>query len=98
MEMTGPGGMTEFNSAASPSLPLVSGVCVVGDDERINLARSAVTSFLRQTYPNFEVVIVCAAPTKTVLDNEWDTLREFQVDPVQYPTIGALRNLSLIHI
>lgn len=95
MDMTGPGGAMEFNSGDNPTLPLVSAICVVGEDERINLARSAVTSFLRQTYPNFEVVIVCAAPTKTVLDNEWDTLREFQVDPIQYPTIGALRNKGI---
>jgi hypothetical protein len=94
MGMIGPGGET-FNSAEITSPPLVTGIIVVGEDERINLARSAVTSFLRQTYPNFEVVIVCAAPTKTVLDNAWDTLREFHVDPVQYPTIGALRNKAI---
>ena len=95
MDMTGPGGAMEFNSGDNPTLPLVSAICVVGEDERINLARSAVTSFLRQTYPNFEVIIVCAAPSKTVLDSEWDTLREFQVDPIQYPTIGALRNKGI---
>lgn len=97
MVMTGPGGATteQFNSGEAPTLPKVSAICVVGEDERINLARSAVTSFLRQTYPNFEVIIVCAAPTRTVLDNEWDSLREFQVDPIQYPTIGALRNKGI---
>mgnify|MGYP001261007823 CR=1 FL=1 len=94
MGMVGPGEAT-FNSVENPSPPLVTGILVVGEDERINLARSAVTSFLRQTYPNFETVIVCAAPTKTVLDNTWDTLREFHVDPVQYPTIGALRNKAI---
>lgn len=95
MAMTGPGGATEFNSGENPTIPLVSAICIVGEDERINLARSAVTTFLRQTYPNFEIIIVCAAPTKTVLDNEWATLREFQVDPIQYPTIGALRNKGI---
>lgn len=95
MAMTGPSGSSEFSSVERPTVPFVSAICIVGEDERINLARSAVTSFLRQTYPNFEVIIVCAAPTKTVLDNEWETLREFQVDPVQYPTIGALRNKGI---
>ena len=76
-------------------VPLVTGIIVVADDERINLARSSVTSFLRQTYPNKEVVIVNAASNKSVLEQQWPTLREFRVDPVQYPTIGALRNKGI---
>ena len=58
-------------------VPLVTGIIVVADDERINLARSSVTSFLRQTYPNKEVVIVNAASNKSVLEQQWPTLREF---------------------
>lgn len=77
------------------SVPMVAGIIVVGDDERINLARSAVTSFLRQTYPNKEVVIVNAAPNKSVLEKQWPTLREFRVNPVDFPTIGALRNKAI---
>lgn len=82
------------HSAGQPT-PKVSAIMVVGEDERINLARSTVTSFLRQTYPNFEIVIVSASPTYAVLDNKWDRLKEFRVDPVQYPTIGALRNKAI---
>jgi len=83
------GGSTEHR------MPKVSAILVVGEDERINLARSTVTSFLRQTYPNLEIVIVSASPTYAVLDNKWDSLKEFRVDPVQYPTIGALRNKAI---
>jgi len=75
--------------------PLVSAILVVGEDERINLARSTVTSFLRQTYPNFEVVVVSASHSYSVLDDTWENLKEFRVDPVQYPTIGALRNKAI---
>lgn len=92
--LEGPRG-PEADSVSSPSVPLVTAILVVGEDERINLARSAVTAFLRQTYPNFEVVIVSASPTFSVLDNEWDKLKEFRVDPAQYPTIGALRNKAI---
>ena len=76
-------------------VPLVTGILVVAEDERINLARSAVASFINQTYPNKEVIIVNAAPNKTVLEEQWPTLREFRVDPIMYPTIGALRNKGI---
>jgi len=98
MSMVGPTSAPEVGQTSADgtsSVPMVAGIIVVGDDERINLARSAVTSFLRQTYPNKEVVIVNAAPNRTVLEKEWPTLREFRVDPVQYPTIGALRNKAI---
>jgi hypothetical protein len=97
MEMVGPTGApvsTEVSDNKS-GIPMVSGIIVVGEDERINLARSSVTSFLRQTYPNKEVIIVNASPNKSVLDQQWPTLREFRVDPVKYPTIGALRNKAI---
>lgn len=82
-------------NGAEMGIPLVSGILVVGDDERINLARSSVSSFLRQTYPNKEVVIINAAPNKSVLDQQWPTLREYRVDPIEYPTIGSLRNRGI---
>jgi hypothetical protein len=41
------------------------------------------------------VVIVNASPNKSVLEQQWPTLREYRVDPVQYPTIGALRNKAI---
>ena len=94
MEMIGPGALP-FHAVENSSIPLVTGILVVAEDERINLARSAVTSFLRQTYPNFEIIIINASPMHGVLDNEWDTMKEFRVDPVQYPTIGALRNKAI---
>jgi len=94
MSMMGP-GEGPFTSNDGVGIPLVTGILVVAEDERINLARSAVTSFLRQTYPNFETVIINAAPTKAVLNDAWDSLREYKVDPVQYPTIGALRNKAI---
>lgn len=94
MSMTGPGGGS-FTSTDGAEIPLVTGVIVLAEDERINLARSSVTSFLRQTYPNYETVIVNASPEKAVLNDAWDTLREFKVDPVQFPTIGALRNKGI---
>ena len=99
MSMVGPADAPQPVGAGDESrsgTPLVSGILVVADDERINLARSAVTSFLRQTYPNKEVVIVNAAPNKSVLEQQWPTLREFRVDPVKYPTIGALRNKGIV--
>mgnify|MGYP003640700453 CR=1 FL=1 len=83
------------HAGAEMGVPLVSGILVVGDDERINLARSSVTSFLRQTYPNKEVIIINAAPNKAVLDRQWPTLREYRVDPIDYPTIGSLRNRGI---
>jgi glycosyltransferase involved in cell wall biosynthesis len=87
---------TMSNAVGSEAgVPLVSCIIVVGDDERINLARAAVTSFLRQTYPNKEIVIVNASPEKAVLDKQWPTLREYRVDPVEYPTIGSLRNKAI---
>ena len=92
--MIGPGALP-FHAVENSSIPLVTGILVVAEDERINLARSAVTSFLRQTYPNFEIIIINASPMHGVLDNEWDTMKEFRVDPVQYPTIGALRNKAI---
>ena len=97
METTGLKGPVGANHSIieNPTIPLVTAILVVGEDERINLARAAVTSFLRQTYPNFEVVIVSASPSFSVLDDTWDTLREFRVDPIQYPTIGALRNKAI---
>ena len=94
MAMTGP-GEGSFTSKDATHIPLVTGIIVVAEDERINLARSSVTSFLRQTYPNFETVIVNASPAKAVLNDSWDALREYRVDPVQYPTIGALRNKAI---
>lgn len=97
MSMVDPVDSPTMSDAAGSEagVPLVSGIIVVGDDERINLARSSVTSFLRQTYPNKEVVIVNASPEKAVLDKQWPTLREFRVNPVEYPTIGALRNKAI---
>tara|TARA_B100000745_G_scaffold249676_3_gene171758 strand:+ start:2014 stop:3432 length:1419 start_codon:yes stop_codon:yes gene_type:complete len=93
VSLDGPRGLADHS--VGQLMPKVSAILVTGEDERINLARSTVTSFLRQTYPNFEVIIVSASPTYAVLDDKWDRLKEFRVDPVQYPTIGALRNKAI---
>ena len=87
-----------FTSSDIPRPPLVSAVLVVAEDERVMLSRQAVTNFMRQTYNNIggiEIIIVNAAPSLPVLNDTWPMLKEFRVDPVQYPTIGALRNKGI---
>jgi len=85
-----------ITNATAP--PLVSAILVVAEDERVMLARQAVTNFMRQTYNSLggiEIVVINAAPSLNVLNDTWPLLREFRVDPVMYPTIGALRNRGI---
>lgn len=86
----------EITNVASP--PLVSAILVVAEDERVMLARQAVTNFMRQTYNSLggvEIIVINAAPSLNVLNDTWPLLKEFRVDPVMYPTIGALRNKGI---
>ena len=86
----------ETTNAAVP--PLVSAILVVAEDERVMLARQAVTNFMRQTYNSMggvEIIVVNAAPSLNVLNDTWPLLKEFRVAPVMYPTIGALRNKGI---
>ena len=87
-----------FTSRDGAKPPLVSAILVVAEDERVMLSRQAVTNFMRQTYNSLggiEIIIVNAAPSLSVLNDSWPLLKEFRVDPVQYPTIGALRNKGI---
>lgn len=86
----------ETSNATVP--PLVSAILVVAEDERVMLARQAVTNFMRQTYNSLggiEIIVINAAPSLNVLNDTWPLLKEFRVDPVTYPTIGALRNKGI---
>lgn len=80
------------NSQPAPS---VSVLLCVADMRRLSLCRTAVNQLLmHQTYRNFELVIVNSAG-KAVTNRQHALVREFEVDPADYPTLGALRNYGL---
>ena len=87
----------------APSLlqpPKVSCVMVVNDEYRLKMARhGAVVSFLQQTYPNKELIIVNAIPESPrgpllVTNREHPQIYERKILPRSDETIGSLRNLG----
>jgi len=72
----------------------VSAIMIVQDARRLGMARTGVNTFMQQTYQRKEMVVVNGSGQMvTNRDHPW--VREFTVDPVKYPTIGALRNYGV---
>ncbi len=78
------------------NLPLVS--CLMVTKNRANLARCALHSFLNQTYPNKELVIIddgeCGELAQYVEQLEDERIRHIRLNRREN-TLGKLRNMSL---
>ncbi len=72
----------------------VSALMVVGNARRFRMASRAVDQFSQQTYAHRELVIVNSSERR-LTERDTDMGREILVDPAQYPTVGALRNLAV---
>lgn len=78
------------------SLPLLSSLIVTSDRPR--LLKRSVHSFVEQTYPNKELVVVDngTKPIRSVLDEfHIDKMRYTHIEPSKDILLGDLRNISL---
>ena len=75
--------------------PLLSALTVIADRARLVLTRQMLTQLTRQTYTNFNVVIVNATDTP-VFTSHNERVIEVRVDPlVSLTTPAALRNVGI---
>ena len=72
----------------------VTALLVLNDARRMRLARTSVNQFMLQTYENKDIVIVNSSGQK-VTTRDHPLVKEIEVDPTQYPTVGSLRNVAL---
>lgn len=83
--------VVEPQRAVELTMPKVTGVLVFGDPARLKLAQRAVNVFLRQIYPNLQLVIVNA--TRQPVTN---SLHPAVVEiTAPQATIGTLRNIGV---
>jgi hypothetical protein len=75
-----------------PESPMVSAILVVGQQERVKLARRAVQVFVEQHYLRKQLIIINATPAP-VTNVEWHEIKEVQVQPG--PSLGILRNMGI---
>lgn len=75
------------------STPLVTAVLVTGRAPRYWLARGSVQCFLRQTYPNKELLIINDGPES--LSTGDPRIRELRFKRQKSVKLGGLRNLGL---
>lgn len=83
-------------SAATPELPKIS--CLMVTADRLQLCRRAIRCYLRQTYPNKELVVVDdgAVDLAPVLaDVPADEVRYVKLAKKPENVLGRLRNLAL---
>jgi hypothetical protein len=84
-----------FGRGRPSGLPLVSAILVFGDqgraERRVTLARRAVNQFVRQVYPNKQLV-VANATDQAVTNRPHPAVKEIQVKP---GPLGSLRNQAL---
>lgn len=74
--------------------PSVTAVMVTGKSiERVKFARTAVTSFLEQTYPNKKLLIINTGPCD-ILDRERLNIEEKRLFVNNDVTLGKLRNMA----
>jgi len=95
----------KYTATGAKQPPLVSCVMVTGKDEaHYALAELALDSFLWQTYPNTELIIINDGPKAMDLTNtpaglQHGNIREvrlpYKANPAERLTLGALRNIGL---
>jgi len=86
----------EQKKEAAPSLSpdLVTAVMCVSNEKRLNLCRTTVNLTMQQSYRRIEIVIVNTCG-REVTNREHPAVKEFQLEPVGYPTLGSMRNFGI---
>lgn len=82
----------EAYAASQP--PLVTAVMAISDPRRLKLAVRAINQFGNQSYDNKQLLVINSSG-KRITNRNHPIVQEIEVDPAQYPTVGALRNLGI---
>jgi len=87
-------GILDALVAASTGGPLVTGVLVFSDKNRMRRARKAVNQFVAQSYPHKQLVIVNASDMP-VTTHPHRAIKEVKWEGAENPTTGAMRNAAI---